>query len=284
MVLLRRLIVAGCLAGAAPVELPAQSSPYLPERGQGTFTPAYSLSAFDKAWLGSSRRKLERTQHSGYFTLEYGITEWLAADGAAGHVWSRTEGFGSDQGWIDTSLGLRARVLEEGTAPLQMAVRAGVIIPGSYDADRPFAVGEGAWGVEGSLLLGRQVFDWFGFYGELGHRWREGGVPQDAFGSLGAYLSLGPLTVLSGYRFTHALGGEDLDPRLPRDFDYRGVRETRHQWDLSLSFRTREDWQYSLFYTHAFAGRNAGVEHLLGLSLSIPFGGSGGEAGAASAK
>jgi hypothetical protein len=258
-------------AGAAS----AQYSSYLPESRQILVTPLYMYSYYDDAWIGKTSMPIEQDQHSVYLQLEYGFTDWLAGDLSLGYSWAEIDGAGSDDGLADTTLGLRFQLLnEDAGAPLQLSWRVGGIIPGTYDEDFPFSSGDGAWGVETSLLLGKRINEWLGLYGDFGYRWRDDDVPQELFGSGGLYVTCGPVTLSAGYRGSWGVEGDDIgDPGFGSSFGFPQTREIQHNIEVALGFSDAGNRYYQLFYSRTLDGRNTGEHNVFGFAVTFPFGG-----------
>ena len=135
-------------------------SAWLPATHELKTTPGFSYSSFDEFWVGRTKVKnppngKSLDQYTGYVSLEYGIFENLAADATMGYTATSTDAFGgnaSDEGLSDTMLGLRYRLIDENNAPCRwaptLAIRAGAVIAGSYDSNKPFSAGDGAGQLE----------------------------------------------------------------------------------------------------------------------------------------
>src|SRR6266404_4585118 len=123
----------------------------------GVFLASAALCFGQSAWLPATHKVKtppngkSLDQYTGYVSLEYGIFENLAADATMGYTATSTDAFGgnaSDEGLSDTMLGLRYRLIDENNAPCRwaptLAIRAGAVIAGSYDSNKPFSAGDGA--------------------------------------------------------------------------------------------------------------------------------------------
>jgi hypothetical protein len=286
---LHSLSVIGAALGAAAA-CHAQSA-WLPAQGQLQATPGFSFSTFDEFWMGKTKvdnppngKSLD--QYTGYLALEYGILENLAADATIAYTATDTDAFGgdaSDDGLADTFLGLRYRLLDESQAGSvwvpTLSVRAGGIIAGNYDANKPFSAGDGAHGFEASVLLGKAFGDTgFGMYGDIGYRVRENPVPDDAFGSVGFYKLLGPVTVAFGYRHVQGLSGIDIggpsfNPDLGRSHGFPAVKEINQLVEGGLAFTDSGGRNYQVTLARSVDGRNTGDKFILGVNVTIPIGG-----------
>jgi Putative MetA-pathway of phenol degradation len=273
---MKKWILSVAISTSAGITAHAQLSAYLPDRGQVVVTPTYAYSFYDEAWIGKHKMPIDQDQHSIFLTVEYGILDWLAVDATMGYSWAHIDGAGSDDGLTDTTIGLRARLLDEdGGAPFQLALRVGAIIPGSYDTGFPFAIGDGAGGIEESLLVAKRLTDWLTFYGDFGHRWRAEDVPQDLFASGGLSATFGHVTVSCGYRGVWGLDGGDIGgPGFGKSYGFPQTKEIQHNIEASIGFTDPDDRFYQVFYSRTLDGRNTGEHNVFGISVSIPFGGA----------
>jgi hypothetical protein len=273
-------------AGAAH----AQVSAYTPVQNQITVTPSYVYQTFDEFWAGYDRTKLsdDVVQHTGYLSLEYGILDGLALDLTMGYSSVNTDAFGqggSDDGLTDTTFGIRYRVFDEqeGTSRWMptLTVRLGGIIEGTYDANFPFSVGDGACGAEVSFLVSRQIFTGFGYYGSIGYRARNQKVPDDLFGSIGVYGGYRGFSGALGYRHVQGLSGGDIGDSTgekvfnpnggPNTYGFPEVKEINQIIEGTVGYTDQRGRYYSMFAGKNVAGKNTGDKWLFGASITLPF-------------
>ncbi len=278
------LIVAG-------QSLALAQSAWLPQKNQINITPGFAFSSFDQFWAGDNKvdnppngKSLD--QYSGFLNLDYGILGNLAADATFGYTATDTGAFGgnvSDDGLMDTSLGLRYRVLDENqtTCPFAptIALRAGVVIAGTYDSNLPFSAGDGAHGFEGSVLFGKSFGNTgFGLYGDIGYRVRESPVPHDLYGSIGVFKQIQSWTLLVGYRHIQSLSGLDIggpgfNPAAGRASGFPALREVNRLIEGGVTYTDKRGWSYQLSVAGSIDGRNTGDKLMVGVNATIPFGG-----------
>ncbi len=259
----------------AVLSLRAQS-PWLPRPGQIILTPGYSHQSFTGIWMGSHPANLPASvgQKTGTITAEVGLSSNLAADFTVGYTSTGSAAFGphsSDSGLTDTTMGLRWKINNErGSrwAPT-MTLRAGGIIRGTYQPNRPFSAGDGASGVELSVLLGKAFGETgFGAYSETGYRMRDHNVPEDLFGSAGLYKSLRGATLSVGYRHTQALSGMDIgDP----GFTFPRLKEIVQLMEGGFGFSSGPRRYHQFFCAKSVAGRNTGDKLIFGFTTSFSF-------------
>ena len=266
-------------------------SAWLPGHHQFKATPGFSFSTFDEFWAGDKKVSNPPNgdsldQYTGYVFLEYGILHNLAADATVGYTATSTDAFGgnaSDEGLMDTSLGLRYRLVDEYNSAYAWAptvtLRAGAVIPGTYDENAPFSAGDGAYAFEGSLLLGKAIGDsGFGLYGDIGYRVRENPVPDDVFGTAGVYQQIGPVTLAVGYRHIQAvsgidIGGSDFNPALGASHGFPAVKEINQLVEGGISFTDKGGRNYQFSVAKSVDGRNTGDKWVFGFNVTLPFGG-----------
>ncbi|HKQ39038.1 MAG TPA: hypothetical protein VJ063_13255 [Verrucomicrobiae bacterium] len=269
----------------------AQHSVSLPEQHKLVITPAYVYQTFDRVWAGKQNVKLDGAlwQHTALVSFDYGLTENTAFDAAVGWVWSETDapalGAGSrnlkDNGLTDTTVGIRKRFIDETDFNVwwlpSLAARVGGIIEGTYDENFPFSAGDGASGAEASLLAGKTLCSYSGVYGDVGYRYRDGGVPDDWFGSAGAYLSWKFVSLSTAYRFTQGLSGNDIgDAKFVQRITsgrpaYPMVKEISQSVEVALGITDHGRRFYQVFYARTLDGRNTGRRDIFGGAVSLTF-------------
>lgn len=270
------LIVAGVSLASAALG----QSAWLPEEGRFEVSPRYVYQSFKTFWI---RRNQEMTlpddvvQHTGSISGEYGINQHLAVDATVGYTRVNTTAFtGSsttDDGLADTRVGLRWRLLDERAhgdswVPT-LTLRAGGIIAGNYEAGLPFSAGDGAHGGEFSLLGAKAIGSTgFGLFSEVGYRVREHPVPDDFFGSIGAYKTIGQFSLTVGYRHTQSLSGMNImDP----GFTFPELKEINQIFEAGLGFTDKGGRFYQVFGAFNVDGRNTGQKTIIGVSATFPF-------------
>jgi|ERR1041385_445432 hypothetical protein len=274
------------LGACAPV---FGQSAWLPEPGQFVVAPVYSYQTYDRYWSGKNKVTvpLGARQQTTTLGLEYGLCRFAAADVTAGYSWSESRGFNAarvlqnDDGLVDTSFGLRLRVLDEKTVNCKFAptltLRAGGIVAGTYNPNTAFSAGDGANGYEGSLLFGKAICSGFGLYGDIGYRVRDSHVPDEVFGSAGAYATWKSFTLSGGYRSVQSLtgldiGGPGFSPLTP-GHGFPQLKEENQSLEAALGYTDKGGRYYQFFYAHTIAGRNTGEKDVFGVSATFPLGG-----------
>jgi len=309
---MRRTPFALALCGLLPListatenlpRIPFAESARLPEPNQFVVTPWYSYSVFRKLWIGDTKTSIEMKPkddfelNDGMLRLDYGLSRRFALDltfgytSAATRAWNPQNEPQTAQGLMDTQLGVRYRLLDESEDQRwyvpTLTLRLGGIIKGTYDADFPMAPGDGASGIEASVMLTKTLSQsGFGVYGEFGYRLRDNHVPQTIFGSAGVSetikfnWAINSLSIYAGYRGLYDLNGSDLTgtrvAAAPSDYinlSYtRSAQEIYHMGELGLAFTDRRGRRYFFSCAGPFDGRNTGKVNNFIIGLSWPLG------------
>ena len=269
-------------------------SAWLPARDTLLVTPGFAFSTFDEFWTGTSKVSNPPNgdsldQYTGYVSMEYGILENLAGDLTIGYTGTDTDSFGGESDWglMDTSLGLRYRVVDENTAPQKwmptVSFRIGGIIKGTYDANQPFSPGDGVSGFSTSALFGKGFTFGedgnygFGVYGDIGYRVRVLPAPNEIFGSVGVYGQLGPVTLTAGYVQVQSLsglniGGAGFNPAAGPDSGFPALREINYIFQGGVAYTDPGGRNYQFTVGTSLDGVNTGDKLMFGFNITIPVG------------
>ncbi len=308
----RTVILAGmvALAAAARIATAAEDLPRrpfaqwadVPDQGQLVWGTLYEQSEAYYIWAGNQRHDI--TVHAnngesygidvrqGYFTLDYGLTERWAADidfGATTVGWRAFDtggGIGQTTGTIDTTLGVRYQIFNEGKTNAAwlppwlptLTFRAAGFVPGSYSHDVAFDPGDHSVGIEPSLLL-RKHLGWpgFGVWGDALYRWMHTTGNNQYIAAAGFFQQIGRWELDAGYRHLQATSGEDIKligsgPPWSGISYPTDVREISESVDAGFSYTTsRHHLRYGFHARKTFDGRNTDSALWLGAYLDIPF-------------
>ncbi len=260
------------------------TSPWLPIPGELTLTGGYSHQSGKSAFIGDKEvavwditggaaSKFERSSKS--LILSYGINDMLALDAAIGYGEVKAGKADEDSGMADSTIGLSWRVADEYTKTHlpTITLHGGYIIAGSYKAERLAALGNGENGLDVSVLIGKQLTDYFSLAAELGSQKRSGKIP------IATYYDL-----TAGFTFSHNWGatigysnkqyGGNLDIGGPgfSPARFQEVRDERTAVKASLSYAIAGNQNIALHYASLIKGRNTvNDDNLLGLSYTIGF-------------
>ena len=275
-----QLLLAGVVLLAS---VPAHStSAYLPIEGRFSLSGSYVFETFDEFWMGRKKARLpdDIHQHTVSVGLEYGLLDDVALDLTLGYTRSSFSGADDIDGLNDTTLGVRWRMLDEFRSDVSylptLTLRLGGIIEGSYDTittGAPHSPGDGASGVETSLLFGK-VFGStdIGVSGDVGYRYRDSNVPDDFFVSVGLdkiFLEY----ILAGVRYRHTQGLSGIDIGSP-GFDpsrFPEVKEISDNIQAELGYVGARGQYFGIIAAWTIAGRNTGKKLILGPVVSLPF-------------
>lgn len=287
--------VAERFAGTQKKTSGGPQSAYLPSKGTIVVGVGMSFTTFDEFWVGKNKvtplkgNDESLNQITAFTSFEYGITENIAGDITFGYTQtSSTSTFGNkkDRGLADTSIGLRYGMVKETSRRPALTLRGGGIIRGSYDENTPFSAGDGANGLEFSLIAGKTFgHSGFGVYGDFGYRLRENPVPDDLFGSLGVFKQFNDivqdqdaLSVSVGYRHIQSLSGLDImgsgwNPSAGASSGFPALKEINQLLESSIGYSDQKGRQYQITAAKSLDGRNTGDKLAFYFSISVPFGG-----------
>lgn len=282
-------------------------SAYLPLVDELVASASYTFETFDEFWVGSDHESLdsvgidddvngEITQQTLTLSFEYGLSEALALDLSIGAT--RTDGLdvssnaspatlaisdalgdlgGDDSGLDDTRLGIRWRLYDEfsavDSALPTVTLHLGAIIEGTYDVGSITDAGDGASGIESSILLGKAFIEQgAGVFAQAGIRLRNEDVPDTLLLNGGAYyLFSETVSTTLSYSLQQDLSGIDvLDERFTPD-RFPETKEITDRINAAIDYTDAGGRTYALFGGWTLGRRNTPKKLILGLSFSVPF-------------
>ena len=302
--------IALCVCGLLPLiagatenlpRIPFAESSRLPESNQLVVVPWYYYTVFRKLWIGSTETSIEVLPkedfelNDGMVRFDYGLNKDFALDATFGYTSAATRILDpqrrpqTTQGLMDTQLGVRYRILDEGETKRwyepTLTARLGAIITGTYDAKFPIAPGDGASGVEASVMM-RKTFEpsGLGVYGEFGYRLRDHRVPHTIFGTGGLSETIkmnwavNSLTIYAGYRGLTGLNGTDLTATrvsgTTSDYINIGYSPTAKEMyqigEVGLAMTDRQGRRYFFSCGSPFDGQNTGKVNNFIIGLEWP--------------
>jgi hypothetical protein len=300
-----RTSLAVCVLGALTFQraLASENVPHrpfaqladLPEPGQFVVGLVYEESEAYHIWAGRNYQDI--TVHSGgenygidinqgYFALQYGIAEKWAADLSVGATTLGWRSFSPNNqiedttGLIDTSFGVRYQVFNESKVQSRwlptLTLRAGAVLPGTYNQDIAFAPGLRSAAIEPEVLA-RKHFGWpgFGAYADLWYRWNRT-TQNDQYGAvIGLFQQIKGWELDVGYRHMQTTSGGDISlnpPDLTTLVYPRDVREITDSIEAGFSYTTsKRHWRYGFQTRTVFDGSNTDKKFWIGGSIDIPF-------------
>jgi hypothetical protein len=270
----------------------------VPLKGQLVTRLTYQESEAYYFWAGNTRYKVDYSKNGehygidinqGYISLQYGLTEQWAIDLAVGYTTSGWRQFDnppgtsgeshSTTGLMDFNIGVRYQIWKEGENDCPylptLSIRAGAVLPGSFDENFPFAPGTRSTAVEPELIA-RKHFGWegFGAYGDALFRWNHTSANDCYIFSIGFFQQIKGWELDAGYRRLGSINGGSIqyDP-ISNVITYpRAVRENQDAIEAGFSYRFKKWNARAGFYTRTVLdGANTDKKFWLGGFLEIPF-------------
>jgi hypothetical protein len=310
---IRRLALAAglLLAVALPPTAPASENvphrPFaywadVPAQGQFIFGMVYEESESYHIWAADKYQNVTVKSggesygidiNQGYFALQYGITPKWAADlniGGTTVGWRKfdaSESAQSTTGLMDWSFGVRYQVyneLKETNWPWMptLTLRAGAVLPGSYNQNFVYAPGLRSAAIEPEVLA-RKHFGWpgLGAYSDVLYRWNRTTGNDQYIAAIGLFQQIKRWELDAGYRHLQTLSGGDIiyDPSDPSGIVYpREVRENNDAFQAGFSYTTaKRHIRYGFHSLTVFDGNNSDRKFWVGGSIDIPLGGKHGD-------
>jgi hypothetical protein len=258
------------------------SSPWLQEEGHLEASSGVIYESFDEFYRGSVRTDFplgEFQQVTAVLSFEYGLLDNVNMDLSLGYV-RAFGGVMTNDGLMDTTLGIKFRVLDEFAwdSPWvpSVAFRFGGIFKGTYEADGanfPGIPGDAASGFEGELAVGKLGLPLgVGLTGNLGVRAREKNVPIEWHLRVGAFKTFFDCVTLGlAYDQWSAISGLDIGgPGFSPDA-FRELKEISKNIETSIGYSDPKGRYLGFYYVKNVGGRNTGIRDSFGFSLSAPF-------------
>jgi hypothetical protein len=269
----------------------------VPDNGQLITRLTYQESEAYHFWAGDTRHLVDysvRGEHygidinQGFVSLQYGLTERWAADLALGYTtvgWryfanGETPGkVRSTTGLMDVPLGMRYQVFMEGHENCAwvptLTLRAGAVLPGSFDEHLPWAPGTRSTAIEPEVLA-RKHFGWagLGIYTDDLFRWNHTSANDLYIVSAGLFQEIAGWELDAGYRHLGSINGGSVqfDPAT-QDIVYpRAVRENQDAFDAGFSYRS--GWhglRLGFISRTVFDGSNTDKKFWIGGFVEMPF-------------
>ena len=305
---LRRLLLPVFLGAAAwyPAQtIVAQGTPWIAEPRTGSISVSYYNQNAEEFYRGTETVKgpLEATganlaQNTVWIHANYALTDAIAVDLQT--AWARSfvkgavgpsGGQESYSGLYDTNIAVTWRFLDElvSNAP-SAAFRLGMTIAGGYDTGYINSLGDGGNGFEGSLILGK-FWDVGGVSAEVGYRYRgsttvnpdavgavlrvDVDIPSETFVNLWLFVPIGNrLRAGANYRIVNATSGLDIGGEGFSPSRFPGLEEDSQILGGQLFADVFGSVSAHTFYGKVVGGRNTAKSSVIGIGLTVGFGGS----------
>jgi hypothetical protein len=261
-----RLLVAAALV--SPLAALAEGeTPWLPIPSQLLLGLSVTEQSGDEAWIGTMRLPVTAITGGGaskyrrsttVLRATYGLSDAFALDASIGAGKVRAGAADNDSGFIDSTVGLSWRLLDEFERPglPTFTLRGAAIFAGGYDGGRFGAIGKGENGVELALLVGKQ-FGPVALWAGAGIQNYAGSVPNARFYDVGARYRLGSAWSVSlgysdkRYRSDLDIGGPGFTPAR-----FQEVQEERALGKIGLSYAFAANQGVALNLARVVSGRN----------------------------
>ena len=258
-------------------------TPWMGEEGDQTFSTSFVYEEFVDFWKGKNKAKLKSdiSQWTVWLNYNYNLTDELAFSITSGYTNTHfaPSSRGDLSGITDTKFSIKYLLNDEfadGFLPLTVTAQAGAIIAGTYplaSPGNPHSPGDGAHGLETSLLVGKMFDFGLSIYGEVGYRWRESDVPNDLFFSVGSSYQVLPDWSVSA-RYINIEGQSGLDIGVPPFNKVDGfpkLKEVVRAMEYGVNWNISYDHSLGFNYAHVLDGRNTGQSDIFSATYSFRF-------------
>lgn len=263
------------VALALPIVAVADGSPWLPVPGSTQILLEYVNQAGDEFYAGTEKMMLpnEIKQDTTSLGVQYGLTDQLAVDAKLNYV-NSTFGDEEESAFGDSGVGINWRVVDEFERSNMPTItfRGAVIIDGNYSTGKVDAIGDGASGVELSVLAGKYLTPKLTVAGELGYRNRDNNVPTDIWLSANVGYSINSMAGLwAGFTSTRSQGDLDIGAADFTPERFPEVREDRDLVEVGASVSVNARTSLNVSYGEVVSGRNTTLASLWGVSVVTSF-------------
>lgn len=267
-------------------------SPWLPAPGAGFINLSYVSQNANQFYVQDNLRGTPPMngvpdgkgpnlgQHTVWLNGMYGWSDEIAIDfrvGAARSYASAGPTGGRDKysGVADSNIGVTWRIVDEVVKPSlpSLALRAGAIIAGSYDAGYINSIGDGASGVEVSALAGKFFADRFAVSGEVGYRDREGDVPADVFVNVSGGVLVDNIGLSINYKLVDAQSGLQIGvpPFTPGGRVFPKLEEDIQFLSGTVNLNVTDTMNVGVTYGEVIDGRNTSKSKVFSVTMGYQF-------------
>ncbi len=276
-----RKIITGIILFGCTASVFAEGSPWLPSAGSNSLGLTYTTQSTDEFFIASERTSIFGDLEGEFVWLNYGlgITDQLALDVRTSYARTSFETNPLEQsGTGDSAIGLTWQwrnefEADDGTPTI--ATRLGYTIGGDYETALIDAIGDGASGLDLSLLVGKVLGEKFAVQGDLSYKTRDDDVPDSLLYSIsGFYIATPSLNLSLGYNVIDSQG--DIDIGSP-EFISGGVSQfnrTRKDSEaviVGLNYSFEPGISLGLSYSNLIDGRNVADADVASLSIGYSF-------------
>jgi len=251
------------------------ASPWLP--APQSFSASFSQvsQSDDEFWKGRDKETLKAklSLDTTWLNFSYGISDNLSTDLRLGYAETDYDPLGSESGQTDSLLGINWRFQDEfiHNGIPSMVLRLAATVAGDYETDQVNSIGDGASGLESSLLIGKILSPKIALASEGGYRFRNKDVPNEIFVNLTSYFQIvRGFSVSAAYHVIESFGETDITDS---DFsgDFSTLAENRQTANLGVSYQFFKKFNAAANYAKVVKGRNTSKIDIFGLTLSAAF-------------
>lgn len=258
-------------------------TPWLGEEGDQTFSSSFVYEEFIDFWKGKNKAKLgsDISQWTVWLNYNYNLTDELAFSITSGYTNTHysPSSRGDFSGISDSKFSIKYLLNDEFSdsfLPLTVTAQAAAIVAGTYQKaspGNPHSPGDGANGLETSLLIGKMFDFGVSIYGELGYRWRDSEVPNDLFFSAGsAYQFLPDWSINARYIGIKGQSGLDIGvPPFNQNVGFPKLKEVVYAMEYGLNWNISFEHSLGFNYARVVDGRNTGQSDIFSGTYSFHF-------------
>jgi len=231
----------------------------------------------DKFWRGRDEETLPKklSLDTTWLNLSYGISDNLSTDLRLGYAKSDFDPLGSESSQTDSLLGINWRFQDEfiHNGIPSIVLRVAATVAGDYKTDQVNSIGDGASGLESSLLIGKILSPKIALASEGGYRFRNKDVPNEIFVNLSSYFQIvRGLNVSAAYQVIESFGDADIsDADFAPERNFSALAESRQTAIFGISYQFFKKYNAAANYAKVVKGRNTSKTDILGLTLSAAF-------------
>ena len=275
---MNRLAILLLVTSASPMAL-ADGSPWLPSDGTTTLSVDLISGSTDEFFIGDDSTDLGGDLEGTFlwFNASYGYDDIWAFDFRTGYAESSFEGNPLDQEDIaDTSIGVSYQFINEFEADNgspTVSVRGGITIGGDYETNIIEAIGDGASGVDLSLLVGKSLTPSIAVFGDLTYRQRNNDVAEGVKYLLTTYYT----TPVQGLGLQAAFGGIRTDSDInigDPGFSVDQFPQTDRDSDwliFGANYGLQNGIGLGFSYSSVLSGKNVADSDIAAFSVSYSF-------------
>ncbi len=271
------VVLLSCILAAPALAV----SPWLPTVGGHELGVSYINQSADRFYVGKDEMNLPTDLKLRSFQLSYayGLSERWALDVLVGYADSDflvDPGLaprGGLNGITDTRIGLRWLAFEQDEdRPFTLTLAGAVLIKGDYDTGAITAIGDGANGIELSVITGRSFDSGFVWQSELGYRLRDDEVANEwFFNRTLSYVFSDALSGRLGWNSVDSRGNLDIGGPGFSPARFPALEEDYHLGLVGVSIAPNEHWSLGFDYGRKFDGRNTARSDVFAFGLSRGF-------------